>query len=280
MTSCLTLLKLWEQRFSDQALDSPKLSAQLLLAHILGMSRMDLLLDVHLELEPPYQEQFEVLARRRLKGEPVAYLTGTREFYGLDFFVNPAVLIPRPETELLVDYLRQYCEHDFKGTILDIGTGCGTLAVTCAHYFPKAKILASDLSWAALQVARKNALAHGVHTRILFSQGDLAQHISCEHVEIILANLPYVPESRKETLSHEVAAYEPQSALFSGEDGLDAYRQLASILQNRMVRGSLLLCEIDMSQGAAIKQLFHKFSQEVRVLKDYSSLERMAVVVF
>lgn len=280
MFSRLALLKLWEQRFADQALDSPRLSAQLLLAHVLGISRMDLLLNLGALVNPILQTRFEELAMRRFQGEPTAYLVGKREFYGLEFIVGPDVLVPRPETELFIDYLREYLLPDSQQKILDIGTGCGTLAVTCAHYFPNSKIIASDLSWAALQVARRNALKHKVAAQIVFTQGDLVRHFVCTHFDIILANLPYVPERNKDQLSREVIAYEPWEALFAGPDGLAVYARLASMLEKKVSKGTLLLCEINCSQGAAMTHLFTRIAEHVHVQKDYAGHDRLVVVVF
>jgi len=280
MLTCFHVLKLWEQRFHKQGIDSPRLSAQLLLAHTLAISKMDLLLNLGLELGALDLEAFEGLAKRRLQGEPVAYLVGSREFYGLEFMVGPEVLIPRPETELIIDYLRKHYAPDFSGTILDIGTGSGALAVTCAHYFSQAMILATDLSWPALLMAQKNAVQHRVNAQILFTQGDFAQHVCCHQADIILANLPYVPERDKVNLSHEVVNYEPWEALFAGADGLDAYRYLALTLQAKVLPETLLLCEIGSGQGLAMEHLFAPIAQEVHILKDYSGHHRVVVVVF
>jgi release factor glutamine methyltransferase len=270
----------WEVRFSDAGLDSPRLSAQILLARALNLPRLEMLLDSGAPVSRTEFAAFEKLALRRLQGEPVAYLVGRKEFYGLDFDVNPDVLIPRPETELMVDRLGESAERDAALRILDIGTGSGALAVTCAVLFPNGTVTAVDISFAALSVARRNARSHGVADRTAFVCGDLVGAVDVGGFDVILANLPYVPEKTRGEMSREVLAYEPEGALFAGADGLAMYRRLAMSLNGKPRQGALLLCEIDASQGGAMFDLFSPMARDVCVERNYAGLDRLVIVVF
>jgi release factor glutamine methyltransferase len=280
MSSRTDILAYWENQFEQSGLDSPRLSAQVLLSRVLGISRLEMLLDARASVPMSAVAAMESLSRRRLHGEPVAYLVGIKEFYGIDFEVSPAVLIPRPETELFVDRLLASHDRSAEMTVLDLGTGSGVLAVTCAVYFPNALVTAVDISPAALEVARRNASRHNVQDRVLFVQGNLIDAVHVGSFDVILANLPYVPESMRNSLSHEVVAHEPEVALFAGQDGLDLYRRLVAGLAGRAKPGTQLLCEIDCGQGQAMLELFKPVVREVLVEKDYAGLDRLVYVVF
>ena len=280
MNSRREIIAFWEARFEAAGVDSPRLSAQVLLAHVLNLSRLNMLLESRSIVPEGAIAAFESLAMRRLQGEPVAYLIGCKEFYGLDFEVNPGVLIPRPETELMVDHLLDMVERDAAFRVLDLGTGSGALAVTCAAMFPHCRVTAADISEKALATARCNARKHGVSDRVAFVRADLVQGIDVGEIDIILANLPYVPEDSRQAMSREVLRYEPWLALFAGNDGLDVYRRLAFGLRGRVREGSMLLCEIDHSQGAAMMELFAPMAMDVSVKKDLAGLNRLVIVVF
>jgi release factor glutamine methyltransferase len=221
-----------------------------------------------------------VLAARRLQGEPVAYLVGVKEFYGFEFEVNRSVLVPRPETELMLDWMRPVLDRGERMRILDLGTGSGALAVSCALLNPNAFVTALDVSAQALAIARRNVLRHSVQDRVSLVRGDLVGGVRVGAFDAIFANLPYVPERTRGSMSREVLDFEPGLALFAGEDGLDLYRRLAGDLAGRVSMGTTLLCEIDLSQGSAIKTLFAPIARSVLVQKDYAGLDRLAVVVF
>ena len=280
MHSRKSLLVHWERLLQASGVDAPRLSAQVLLAHVLGIARLDMLLDVHSPVDEAACARMENLGRRRSAGEPVAYLTGVKEFYGLDFTVGPQVLIPRPETELIIDLMREALDENACLRVLDIGTGSGILAVTCATLFPRLDVVAVDISFEALRIARANAAAHGASDRISWVLGDLVQALRLCSFDVVVANLPYVPTTAKPALSPEVVLQEPHIALFSGLDGLDCYRELARNLAGRMKPGARLWCEIDCSQGLAMTELFAPISKTVRIIKDYAGLDRVAAVVF
>lgn len=280
MKSRIDIIAHWEERFASAQVDSPRLSAQVLLGHALGLPRLEMLLDARTGVSDNQAAAMEALALRRLHGEPVAYIVGVREFYGLEFHVNPAVLIPRPETELMVDRLLSLGDGENVGRVLDLGTGSGVLAVSCAVHLPRVQVTGVDISADALAVAKRNALAHGVGSRITLVQGDLVDALRIEEFDVILANLPYVPTTMRDGMSHEVLGHEPEHALFAGADGLDVYRRLACALAGRAKPGTLLMCEIDRAQGAAMIALFSGISREVMVERDLAGLDRLVVVVF
>jgi release factor glutamine methyltransferase len=280
MQSRREILHYWECAFDHAKVDSPRLSAQVLLAHVLGMDRLGMLLTLQSTVSRADQERMRDLASRRLQGEPVAYLIGKKEFYGLDFRVGAGVLIPRPETELMIDHLIAAFGRHEQLTVLDVGTGSGILAVSCARLFPRFRVVASDLSLAALRIALANAHDHHVQDRILFVQADLVTAHRVGHFEVILANLPYVPDSRRQTMSLEVLGYEAEQALFAGQDGMACYRKLAKSLVGNVSPGTLLLCEIDHTQGPAMVDLFGSCAHNVQIIKDLSDNDRLAVVAF
>lgn len=280
MSSRNNLLRHWEGLFHRAGVDSPRLSAQVLLAHVLNMPRLQMLLDGSVTVSDLEAVKMESFGMRRLDGEPVAYLVGVKEFYGFEFEVCPSVLIPRPETELIIDALQESHSPSARKTVVDLGTGSGALAVTCAKLFATYTVLACDISFEALRVARRNAVRLGVNERIVFFQGDLMAAIALDQIDIILANLPYVPTSMKNSISREVLCFEPEGALFAGADGMDCYRGLSRMLAGKMRPGTQLICEIDQSQGQSMLEIFGPIAEEVRVGQDLAGHDRMVFVVF
>lgn len=225
--------------------ETPRLDAEVLLAHHLGCSRGDLLLNPERNFDPQGSEK---LVDRRANGEPVAHITGTREFWSLTLKVSPAVLIPRPDTETLVEVALKLCTHP-PARILDLGTGSGALLLACLSEWPKATGLGIDASPAALAVAQENAQSTGLAGRVNFRLGDWAEGLS-ERFDLILSNPPYIAET--EELSEEVRTFEPASALFAGGDGLDDYRRILPQLPGLLNPGGLAVLEIGHKQGPAL----------------------------
>lgn len=280
MLTRIELIRFWEKVFTQQQVDSPRLSAQLLLSHVLSIPRLEMLLDPNDTVDPALLKTYESLARRRANGEPVAYIVGLKEFYGIELEVTPDVLIPRPESELILDRLVELSSPERALNVLDIGTGSGALAIGCAVLFPKATVCAIDISFNALRVAQKNAVRHRVGTRVHFCQGDLLSAVNVAHFDVILANLPYVPERTRHDMPHEVVTYEPSTALFAGWDGFDCYRRLAATLVANAKSGSVLLCEIHNDQAEVARSFFSAQAASFQVVKDYAGLDRVVVVVF
>jgi len=195
------------------------------------------------------------LVERRVAGEPMQYIAGEAEFYGLPFHVNRDVLIPRPETEHLVEKAIALAGEFARPRMVDVGTGSGAIAVALAHALPSAKITATDISPAALAVAEANAARNGAAGRVRFLQGDLLGPVAGERFDIVVSNPPYVPECDRETLDVEVRDYEPAQALFAGEDGLAMYRQLIPAAFVALVPGGFLALEIGYGQQEAVEAL-------------------------
>lgn len=265
---------------AERGVDSPRLSAQLLMAAVLGLGRPELILSANRILTPVEEERFRDLAARRGQGEPLAYILGEKEFYGLCFAVNRNVLIPRPETELLVDRSLTLFDPAAPLRFADLGTGSGCLAVTIAAHFPKATGVALDISPGALATARKNAQRHGVSDRLEFLESDFSLlRKDPGPFDLIVSNPPYVTEAQMRDLSHEVADFEPRGALASGPDGLDAIRTVAAVAREKLRPGGVLLMEMGWTQGPAAQKLLSSpplSFTSVAILKDLASLDRVA----
>jgi len=267
------------QRFATTGVDSPRLSAELLAGKAFGLSRLELVLR-HDEIPTPERlDEFLDLVRRREAGEPAAYILGEREFYGLPFRVTPDVLIPRPETEGIVDEALRVFAKDSALHFADFGTGSGALAVTLAHEFPAARGLAVDISPAALGIARANAETSGVVQRIDFLEADFtALDLAPASLDLVVANPPYVTGEEYADLPHEVRAFEPMLALVSPDEGLAHIRGLLPTAARALRPGGLFLCELGCGQGPAALALADAdgsgFGGAV-VLKDYAGLDRI-----
>ncbi len=260
--------------------DSPALSARLLAGHVLSLTNEAMARDPEVVVAAHDAEAFRVLVRRRAEGDPVAYILGAREFYGLDFRVTPAVLVPRPETEHLVDEARALFPADAALLLADLGTGSGCLAVTLCTVFPAARAVAVDSSAQALAVARHNAEAHGVGHRIEFVEGDFARPCAPAGTQdLVVANPPYVSAEEYVGLSPEVRDFEPRSALVPepGGMGLEALAALAPAAWAMLRPGGVLLCEFGCEQGPAVADLLGRAGfADVTVGRDLAGLDRWA----
>ncbi len=258
--------------------DSPRLSAELLMAEVLGCSRLDLVLERDHLVPVEDVERIKTLVERRALGEPVAYILGRKEFYGLEFSVTPDVLIPRPETEHLVEMVEDLYSKNFQFHFADLGTGSGILAVTIAKLFPHSSCLAMDKSPDALEVARRNARRHGVEDRIVFVDGDFTRPLPDGPFDLIVSNPPYVTERELAEASREVSVFEPIAALVSGADGLDHVRAMLKHVANGLITEGRFLLEIGCEQGEAIKKItsrdFPEF-RDVSVTKDLAGHDRV-----
>lgn len=240
--------------------DRARQDAETLLLHLwqrrdAARNRAWLLTHLDSDAAPLDAAEFQGLVERRLAGEPIQYIVGEAEFYGLPFFVNRDVLIPRPETEHIVEKALQLSAEFAHPRLLDIGTGSGAIAVALAAHLRDASITATDISSAALAVARRNAQQNGVADRIRLLAGDLLAPLAGERFEIVISNPPYVAETDRETLAIEVRDFEPATALFAGGDGLAIYRRLIPAAFAALVTGGLLLLEIGHGQRDAVGAL-------------------------
>jgi release factor glutamine methyltransferase len=261
--------------------DTPVLDAEVLLAHALGQSRTWLYTYPHAGLSPEQSKYFADMLARRLQREPVAYITGHKEFFALDFEVNRHTLIPRPETELLVETALTLARPNPTLTIVDVGAGSGCLAVTLAHHLSQARLLAVDISADALAVARRNAHRHGAANRISFFLGDLLAPVSAP-VDMIVSNPPYVSQAALTgpAAAPEVSRWEPRLALAAGRDGLAVIRRLLPQAAAGLKPGGALLVEIGFDQGPAVHAMAarHFPAAAISIQPDLAGLPRLLVV--
>jgi len=229
--------------------------AETLAMHLIDRDRVFLVTNPQAELSAEGAVAYSALIERRLAGEPIQYITGETEFYGLPLHVNRDVLIPRPETEHLVEKALSLAAEFERPRMVDVGTGSGAIAVALAHKLPGARITAIDVSPAALAMARGNAERNGVAGHIRFLEGDLLGPVAGEQFEFVISNPPYVAESDRASLAVEVREYEPAQALFAGKDGLDVYRRLIPAAHAALVSGGLVVMEIGYGQDAALAGL-------------------------
>lgn len=268
-----------EKELSSAGVDSPRLCAELLAAQAFGLSRLGLIMRAKDKPSDEQQEAFRALVSRRAKGEPAAYILGEREFFGLPFAVTPAVLIPRPETECIVEEAMRLFPKDAPIRFADFGTGSGALAVTLAHEFPASHGLAVDLSGHALEVARKNARTNAVEDRLEFSCADFtALQLEPGSLDLIVSNPPYVTEAEYAQLSHEVRGFEPREALVSPDEGLAHLRGLLPVAARALKPGGWLLCEHGSAQGPVALALAQGSGLDLdsaETLRDYAGLDRI-----
>lgn len=255
--------------FEESALES-----ELLLRHALKINRVQLYLELERELDPKEELAFWLLIERHLNHEPISYITGHREFYGLDFHVDPDVLIPRSESELLVEKALGLAQKQAFSTIAEVGTGCGAIAISLALNLPQVEIYATDISTAALKIALSNCQRHGVVDRVRLLAGDMLEPLP-EPVDLIIANLPYVRESELPQINP--VSSEPPLALNGGSDGLGKIRQLCLQIKDRLRPGGYLLLEIGKGQAKAVTALLRSLfpSAGIEVAPDLSGIERV-----
>ncbi len=251
-TSLQELLHSTAQRLAHRS-DTPRLEAALLLGTALNATREQIAAGLVPPLTIGQQQTFESLLQRRMQGEPLAYLRGFQEFYGRPFLVNPSVLIPRPETELLVD--AALCMLQPEQLCIDVCTGSGCIAVSLALHCSQAQIAAADISPTALSVARQNALLNQTAQRLCYIQGDLLSPLANSCCRVLVSNPPYIPADEIDALTHEISQYEPRLALNGGADGMRFYRQLARQGKRVLLPGGCMLLEAGAGQAPLIEAL-------------------------
>ncbi|HUW18383.1 MAG TPA: peptide chain release factor N(5)-glutamine methyltransferase [Sedimentisphaerales bacterium] len=276
------LLNWITRHFTEKGIDSPRLSAELLLSHVLELKRIEL----YTQFDRPVAEEqlgrLRDLVKRAAHNEPVAYLTGRTEFYSLELKVAPDCMIPRPETELLVEraveFLRTRTGAQFA---CDLCTGCGCIAVAIAKNFSDARIVATDICDAALNIAAQNVEKHQLKDRITLLCGDLfdpvVPQLDAGKFDLVVCNPPYVSAAEFEKLDKNVKDFEPKLALFAGEDGLDICRRIFEKLDRFLKPDAALMLEIGYAQGQAIKELLEQTNcfGEVRIEKDFHNNDRI-----
>ena len=265
------VLKLSADYLQKHGSDSSRLDAEVLLAHALKLRRLDLYLKFDRPLTEPELGAYRSLVARRGKGEPVAYLVGHKEFMGLDFEVTPDVLVPNPDTEVLVQRAVALArESENAVRVADVGTGSGCIAIAIAHYAPNTEVWASDVSRPALEVAARNVARHELQSRVHLAEGDLMQPLAGEF-DLVCANLPYVDVGSR--LPAEVTA-QPARALYAEEGGAALVNRLIDEAPGHMRRGSRLLAEIDPSLVSALEPRLARFNGH-RVHRDLAGHDRV-----
>ena len=263
--------------FRQKGMENPRLEAEVLLAHLLGLDRMGLYLNYDKPLKEEERKAYREMIQRRTAWEPIAYILGYKEFWSLKFKVNPECLIPRPETEHLVEEaLRIGGQLPPPLRVLEIGTGCGAVAIVLAKELKEAQIVATDISPHALSLAQENARCHGVGERIKFVQGDL---FPCGEAPfcLIVSNPPYIPTEEVFQLAPEVRDYEPLTALDGGADGLRFFRKIAQEAPSYLVEGGWVLLEMGKGQASKVADILKEagFTQ-IELIPDYSGIKRVA----
>ena len=267
---------------TDKGVDSPRLGAELLLCHAVGLKRIELYTQFDRAVRQQQLDQLHDLVKRAGLHEPVAYLTGRTEFYSIELDINSDCLIPRPETELLVqraiEFLRTREGVQF---VCDLCTGSGCIAVAVAKNFSDARVIATDISAGALDVAAGNVAKHQLGERVELLQGDLfeplVRQLDVDAFDLITCNPPYVSSAEYETLAKNVRDYEPKSALLAGAEGLDIYRRLIEKVDQFLKPGAALMLEIGYAQGAAVRALLERTDAfaEIKIQKDPHDNDRV-----
>jgi release factor glutamine methyltransferase len=272
--------------FTEKDIDSPRLTAELILSFVLQMERIELYTHFDEVVGKPQLDKLHNLVKRCLQNEPVQYLTSRCEFYSLSFKVAPGCLIPRPETELLVeraiDFLRGRTGTQY---VCDLCTGCGCIAAAIAKNFPDAKIIATDICDKALSVAAENIKKHNLSERVELLQGDLFEpvisQLDVKEFDLIVCNPPYVSETEYEKLDTKVKNYEPKLALDGGQDGLDIYRRIATEAGGHLKKEGAVILEIGYLQGGGVKELLEETNafSPIKIEKDFNNNDRIITAI-
>jgi release factor glutamine methyltransferase len=252
---------------------SPRLNAEVLLMFVLGCDRAHLFAHPERELTADEQARYDAVIRERTTGKPTQYITGHQEFWGMDFVVSPAVLIPRPETEHVVETALELARAVVQPRIVDVGTGSGCIALALAKELPQAEVLAVDISAEALEVAHKNASQLGLE-RVHFRQGDLLERVEAASFDLVVSNPPYVGEAEPEKAQREVREFEPKVAVFAGPQGMEVYERLIPQAARVLRPGGWLVMEIGYSIEEPVRALMSEFG-ELKTVPDLQGIPRV-----
>ncbi|PYX82998.1 MAG: peptide chain release factor N(5)-glutamine methyltransferase [Acidobacteria bacterium] len=262
-------------RLTADNVPSPRLNAELLLMFILSCDRAYLFAHPERKLSTEEESSYESALAERVRGVPAQYITGHQEFWGMDLIVSPAVLIPRPETEHATETALPLARTIAKPKIIDVGTGSGCIALALAKELPEAEIHATEISPAALEIARANAVRHQLESRIQFHQTHLLKGLEADSFDLVISNPPYVGESEQDQVQLEVRKFEPRSAVFAGPTGLEIIAELIPAAQEALKPGGWLIMEISGSIAEGVRQLLGTW-QDVRITNDLQGIPRVA----
>ncbi len=277
MLTVLNAITLATEYFEKKGIDSPRTNAEILLANILNCKRLDLYLRFDQPLKETEVELYRQFIARRGKYEPVQYIVGNTEFYGLNIDVNPSVLIPRPETEILVETILNKSNTMDDARILDIGSGSGNISIALGKNFPDAEIISLDISDEAINLAQHNANKNNV-SNIKFVKGSIISTgiLNDQQFDIIVSNPPYVSIEEYPGLQKEITLYEPVNAVTDNEDGLKFYRKISEFSMERLVDGGSLFFEIGMGQLNHVNSIMKENGfKEINIVKDYQQIDRV-----
>ena len=264
------------QQLTDAHIGSPRLNAEILLMFVLNCDRAYLYAHPERELTPEEELRYQEVLARRASGTPSQYITGHQEFWGRDFVVSPAVLVPRPETEHLIEAVLPLAKALPHPRIADVGTGSGCIAITLAKELPEAEIYATDISAAALEIARTNGARHELEARIKFQETDLLGGLPSDYFDFIVSNPPYVGESEEDAVQLEVRKHEPRVAVFAGPSGTDVIERLVPQALAALKTGGWLMMEISGTIAARVEPLLRGWA-EVKILPDLQGIPRVVV---
>jgi len=256
---------------------SPRLNAELLLMFVLGRERAYLYAHPEYELTSEEESSYREVIQERARGCPTQYITGHQEFWGLDLLVSPSVLIPRPETEHVVETVLELVKQmtpEHKLRLVDVGTGSGCIALALASELPQVEVHACDVSEDALEMARVNAARLGLDQRVSFRRSDLLSAYGAEEFDFVVSNPPYVGESEADKVQRQVREFEPKIAVFSGEEGMDIYRRLIPQVHTALMPGGWFVCEIGFSAEAKVKELLAGWA-DIQVTADLQAIPRV-----
>ena len=259
----------------DGDVEYPGLEAKWIMEQVTGLSRTEQIISENRLMDSAEVSEILIMLKRRLSGEPLDFIFGYKEFYGLRFDINKHVLSPRPETEMLVDFVLERTAPQEVFSLLDLGTGSGAIVISVLFQRPNARAIAVDISEEALKIAKRNAQKHSVSERLKLIQGSWDSAIG-ETFDFILSNPPYIDSAAMEELSPDVRGYDPEIALHGGDDGLVAYREILKHVPGMMNKAGWLAMEIGFDQGLSVPELIANVGfQNVGVLKDYSGHDRV-----
>lgn len=280
-------LKNISEIFKNKGIINSERETEILLSYFLKMNRSDTYLNGDRKLKNIEKLQLEDMIKKRLKKIPLQYITKHQEFMGMDFLVGKGVLIPRPETEILVEeVIKKLKNYKYSDNIevADLGTGSGVIAISIAKFINNITVYATDISKKSLQIALKNAQKHSCENKIIFLYGDLFEpfknKIEKFSLEAIISNPPYIDSCNFESLPPEVRDNEPKTALFGGTDGIDYYRKIIKKSPQYLKRNGFLALEVGVNQSKIVKELLigeNNFNQEIEIIKDYLGIERVVI---
>lgn len=278
------ILNKTDKFLAERGIESSRLDAEVLLADLLDIERINLYVKFDYPLKNSELKAYRKRIKKRAQRIPVAYITGSKEFMSLEFDVNENVLIPRPETENLVEEIISCCRENEleEAQIIDVGTGSGAVAVSLAHYLPEAKVVGVDISPEAVKTARKNAEKFDLNERLSIVRSNLLQGFikrEISGIDIIVSNPPYITDAEMEELPPEVKK-EPKTALKAGREGLDFYKKLIPQSAQVLKDGGKIFLEIGSSQAEAVKEIFSEDWQDIKVIKDYADHDRIITAVY